>query len=190
MKTKFNQANLASIYQCRVSLKGILPPIWRRIQIPGDLTLYELHQVLQVVMGWENYHLYEFIINGVSYGDPASGDGDEIKDARRTRVAEVVAGENSKFIYIYDFGDDWQHVLKVEKLLPPNPQIRRGICLAGKRACPPEDCGGPWGYLSLLEALQDPEHEEHEAVLEWVGDDFDPEEFDKESINRILQQEG
>lgn len=184
--TKSNRAEVP-IYQCKVSLKGIIPPIWRKFQVRSDVTLYRLHLVLQAVMGWESYHLYEFVIEGASYGEPSPEAWHEVKNARQTKLNRVSSGAGSKFIYVYDFGDDWQHALKIEQVLPPNPEIRFATCLAGQRACPPEDCGGTWGYMNMLEALKDPNHEEHEELLEWLGGEFEPEAFEVEEANQILR---
>ncbi|MFQ5875921.1 MAG: plasmid pRiA4b ORF-3 family protein, partial [Dehalococcoidia bacterium] len=176
-----------SIYQLKVTLKGAHPPIWRRIQVPGHFTLDKLHLVLQTAMGWENYHLYQFTVSGVYYSEPSPDDWREVKDVRRVTLSQVIPGAGSKFIYEYDFGDSWEHGLKVEKILPPESGVRYPVCTAGKRACPPEDCGGIWTYADLLEIIQDPKHEEHEELIEWVGDEFDPDAFDLEGINRELR---
>lgn len=173
------------VYQLKVTLRGVKPPIWRRIQVAGDITLYQLHLVLQATMGWANYHLYQFIVDGLYYSEP---DLDDVENARRVHLNEVAAAPGRKFIYEYDFGDGWEHQIIVEKILPPEPGQRYPLCLQGKRACPPEDCGGVWGYADLLEIIQDPEHEEHEEMLEWLGGEFDPEAFDLEEINQALQR--
>jgi hypothetical protein len=177
----------APIYQCKISLKGIIPPIWRKFQVRSDITLYRLHLVLQSVMGWQNYHLYEFAIEGVLYSEPSDEEWYKAKNARQVKLNRVIEGAGSKFIYLYDFGDDWQHALKVEKVLPPNPDIRYAVCLAGGRACPPEDCGGTWGYMNMLEALKDPKHEEHASFLVWLGGGFDPEAFELDRVNTELR---
>jgi len=175
-----------NIYQLKITLKRIKPPIWRRIQVPGSITLYKLHEVLQVVMGWHDCHLYQFTINGTYYGEPDDEFLVEVKNARRKKIKDMVKQERKKFIYEYDFGDGWEHEIVVEKVLPPEPGKRYPVCLKGKRACPPEDCGGPWGYASLLDILQNPDHPEYKDMREWVGD-FDPAHFDLEEVNSELK---
>ncbi|BCV20697.1 plasmid pRiA4b ORF-3 family protein [Moorella sp. Hama-1] len=176
-----------NIYQIKVTLKRIKPPIWRRVQVPGGITLAKLHKILQVVMGWYNRHLYQFTINGSHYGEPDDEFLVEVRNARRQKLKDVVNQEKQRFIYEYDFGDGWEHEIVVEKILPPEPGKRYPVCLKGKRACPPEDCGGPWGYASLLHILQHPGHPEYEDMRAWAGEDFDPEDFDLEFVNQELK---
>ena len=175
------------VYQIKVTLKGSKPPIWRRMQVTSETTLAQLHRILQGVMGWEGYHLYQFEVSGMEYGDPRMLEEMEGEDARRVTLETLVRGEKFKFLYEYDFGDSWDHELLVEKILPVEARKRYPVCLTGKRACPPEDCGGIWGYASFLEAIQDPQHPEHEEMVDWVGGEFDPEAFDLEEVNNELQ---
>lgn len=184
-------ANL--VYQLKVTLKESKPPIWRRIQVPGNITLLKLHRVLQAVMGWEDYHLHQFVVDGVFYGtrDPDfQVSGMETVNERGVRLYQIALDVGSRFIYEYDFGDSWYHQIVVEKLLPPEAgaSARYPTCIAGKRACPPEDVGGVWGYESFLEAIRDPAHPEHEELLGWAGGSFDPEEFDLEDVNDALKR--
>ncbi|MFH1115458.1 MAG: plasmid pRiA4b ORF-3 family protein, partial [Pseudomonadota bacterium] len=131
-------------------------------------------------------HLHEFDVFGTPYGDPAiSGDGD-VLDEKKVRLDLLMSEEKEKFHYLYDFGDSWEHEILLEKIIPPEKGTQYPICLTGRRACPPEDCGGAWGYEELLEALKDPSHEDREEMLEWVDEDFDPDRFDVEAINRRL----
>jgi hypothetical protein len=176
------------VYQIKVTLKGSKPPIWRRMQVTSETTLAQLHRILQRVMGWEGYHLYRFVVGGMEYGDPRMLEEMEGEDARRATLASLAQGEKAKFLYEYDFGDSWEHELLIEKVLPCEAGKYYLVCLTGKRACPPEDCGGIWGYTSFLDALQDPQHPEHEEMLEWVGGEFDPEAFDLDEVNRELQR--
>jgi hypothetical protein len=173
-----------SIWQLKVTLAGVRPPIWRRVQVPGSITLARLHLVIQAVMGWENYHLYAFEVGGEQYGE-ADRELD-IRSASTRRLDQVAAGARARLTYTYDFGDNWEHRIEVEKVLPPDPGVRYPICVAGRRACPPEDCGGVWGYEELLEILRDPQHEEYEERLEWVGGEFDPEAFDLQAATAAL----
>jgi DNA invertase Pin-like site-specific DNA recombinase len=183
---KRKQATLKAVYQLKVSLKNLKPLIWRRIQVAETTNLNELHLIIQEVMGWENYHLHQFSIGGVNYGQPQQGYGIEVRNEKTVKLSDVVSGEKFKFNYTYDFGDDWEHSIVVEKILPFLCEVRYPICLAGKRACPPEDCGGTWGYIEFLEAIQDSSHPEHKNLLEWVGGDFDPSDCNLDEINQRL----
>jgi hypothetical protein len=177
----------AGVYQIKVTLKGIKPPIWRRVAVPCDITLAALHNVIQRAMGWQDCHLHEFIIGAKRYGaaeDEEFDFGDGRADEGKARLNKV-AGPNAKFRYCYDFGDDWIHEILIEREIASDGE-RMARCLAGKNACPPEDCGGPYGYANLLSILADPEHEEHEEMLEWAGDDLDPSAFDAKQTDRLL----
>ncbi|MDX9866123.1 MAG: plasmid pRiA4b ORF-3 family protein [Anaerolineaceae bacterium] len=177
------------IYQLKVSLKGIRPPVWRRFQVTGNTTLLQLHDTLQSVMGWYDCHLHVFTVGGKSYGDPADDEYNEFGtlDECNYSLEKVISGEGQRFLYEYDFGDSWEHEILVEKILATEKGADYPVCIKGKRACPPEDVGGSWGYENFLEAIWDVNHEEHEEYLEWIGDEFDPEEFDLEAINDELR---
>lgn len=177
-----------AVYQFKVTLKHIHPPIWRRFQVTSDVTFYRLHLVLQAVMGWENCHLYQFVIQGIRSGDPDPEYELSDVNAKRVRLQQVLTRSKMKFLYEYDFGDSWQHEVVLEKVLPPAESVRYPVCLAGARACPPEDCGGVAGYERLLENLRNPEHERYEEITEWLGGEFDPEAFDLERVNRELKR--
>lgn len=165
-------------YQLKATILETKPPIWRRVVVPEDTTLDRLHEILQAAFGWRNYHLHEFEIDGVRYGiDDGECWGDPPRDERKARLRNLVE-EGSSFLYLYDSGDDWRHKVVVEKIQPPETAGASPACIGGRRACPPEDCGGPWGYQSFLEAIRDPAHDDHERMLEWVGGSFDPEAFD------------
>lgn len=179
-----------SIYQLKITLKGIRPPIWRRVQVSGEATLGHLHWVIQISMGWTNSHLHSFSIQGVEYGMlmPDLGfDELEPQDEQTVKLSEAIPGEKFKFVYLYDFGDSWEHEVLVEKILEPATNIQYPLCLKGKRACPPEDCGGTWGYPQFVEAVQNPEHPGHEDMLEWVGGFFDSEDAELDDVNPRLQ---
>jgi len=173
------------VCQIKVTLKGTRPPIWRRFLVLSDMSLHQLHQVSQVVMGWENSHLYQFVIGERHYGEPYPEV--EMENSKATKLSQVVPGEATEFTYEYDFGDSWEHEVLIEKTLPAEPRKRYPLCIVGRRACPPEDCGGIWGYAELLEVIQDPEHEDHEEMLEWLGGSFDPEAFDLKEVNEVLE---
>lgn len=174
------------IYQIKVTLRDVSPPAWRRVEVPGDTKLGKLHRILQAALGWTDSHLHAFRIGRTVYGvpDPDFPD-DETVNERNVRLARIAA-QGDKLIYEYDFGDGWEHELRVEKVIPADPAVHYPRCTAGSRACPPEDCGGPGGYEHLLEVLRDPKHEEHDEMREWIGGDFDPEAFDLEAVNREL----
>ena len=184
------QSTPPSVYQLKITLKGTRPPIWRRVQVTSDTTLGKLHQIIQETMGWSDYHLHSFLIKGEEYGQPMPEEDVDVQNEQSVKLSQVVIREKFKFIYTYDFGDSWDHEIVVEKVLPLDPQMSYPLCLTGKRACPPEDCGGVWRYTSFLEAIQDPSHSEHESMLEWVGGEFDPDAFDLDGVNQLLKQIG
>lgn len=178
-----------TIYQLKITLQDSKPPIWRRIQTPGAITLAELHRIIQAAMGWEDQHLHQFIVGDRVYGPAIPGldeAGIDARDERRARLNEVAPREGSKFIYRYDFGDDWDHMVVVERILEPKPDARYPRCLAGRRACPPEDSGGIWGYEQLMETLKNPSDPEYAEAREWVGEDFNPEAFSLDEANTDL----
>jgi len=174
------------VYQLKVTLRDIRPPIWRRIQVTSDTNLQYFHEVLQTVMGWYGGHLHEFEVFGKAYGDPDVMEG-EVLDEMSITLGQLITGEKGKLHYVYDFGDSWEHEILVEKILPVEKGTHYPVCLAGKRACPPEDCGGVPGYEELLEILKDPSHPDHEEKFEWLPGDFDSEKFDLESVNGRLR---
>jgi yecA family protein len=175
------------IYQLKISLKGSRPPIWRRIQVPGSVTLAELHDIIQISMGWFDSHLHQFNIKRTLYGPVTDDDwamermNDEVQYTLDSLSEEI----QPHFEYIYDFGDDWQHRITVETVLKPEEGKPYPVLLTGKRACPPEDIGGIWGYQEFLEAYADPDHDDHEAMVEWAGNDILPDLFDDEDISEI-----
>ena len=176
----------ALTYELKVTIRGIRPLIWRRIRVPRCMSLLELHDVIQIVFGWTDTHLHEFVIGGAKYNLPDEFDGIGAVDERKVTLAKVLGRGAKRFVYTYDFGDNWQHEIVVEKVVPAGPGEDRAVCLAGKRHRPPEDCGGPWGYARFLKAIREPSHEEHDSMLDWVGGSFDPEAFDLDAVNRSL----
>jgi hypothetical protein len=182
-----SSATPSQIYQLKITLRDSKPPIWRRLDVPNTMTLAQLHHVIQAAMGWADYHLHQFTVNGVEYGVPHPDDWNEVRNEKSVKLSQFVTGPKFKFTYEYDFGDSWEHIILVEKVLPPEPGVDYPRCITGKRACPPEDCGGVWGYASFLEAISDPDHPEHEELLEWVGGEFDPEAFDCAVVNEALR---
>ncbi len=182
-KKTANQSN--SIYQIRITLRHIEPPIWRVLLLKADTRLGELHDILQEVMGWEDDHLHGFRIGQDTYGEPDPGFPSDILNERNIRL-DKIASAGDTFVYDYDFGDSWEHELKIEKVMPAEPGTHYPICLDGQRACPPEDCGGPYGYARMLEVFRDPKNEEHEEIVEWLGEEFDSEAFDVDTVNRFM----
>ncbi|MGI8614038.1 MAG: plasmid pRiA4b ORF-3 family protein [Nocardioidaceae bacterium] len=175
------------IFQLKIQLAHIRPPVWRRVLVPGEIDLGELHEVIQTAFGWTNSHLHEFEVGDASYGTPDPDWGrDDVQDESRAKLFRL-AGEGSRLGYTYDFGDNWQHQLTIEKVLDPESGTRYPSCTAGRRACPPEDVGGPWGYEDFLDALADPNHEDHDDRIEWIGGSFDPDAFDLTATNTELK---
>ncbi len=171
---------MANIYQIRVQLEGVSkPPVWRQLQVPSDISLYLLHCCIQGAMGWFNSHLHQFIVDGQDYGIPNEDYDENMKDGRKKKLQNALKKVNTHIDYEYDFGDGWQHRVTLEKILPANPQQTRPALLKGKGACPPEDCGGIWGYENLKEVMKNPAHEEYEDLSEWLGvEAFDATAFD------------
>lgn len=176
----------APIYRIKVTLRHLSPSVWRHVEVPADMKLGKLHCILQIAMGLSDSHLHAFRVGSTVYGvpDPDFPD-DETVNERNVRLGQV-AGEDATLVYEYDFGDGWEHELKIEKAFPADPATHYPRCSGGERACPPEDCGGPPGYQHLLEVLRGPKHEEHEEMREWIGGEFDPEAFDLNSVNKRL----
>lgn len=169
-----------NIYQFKITLEDIKPVIWRRLQIPDDCTFWDLHVAIQDTMGWLDCHLHQFDMGEQDFiGIP---DDDECKPGWKKQISAYFFELKQECLYEYDFGDSWRHKITLEKILPFEPDTKYPRCIGGKRACPPEDCGGVWGYEQLLEILKDPTHEEYEERMEWVGDDFDPENFNPDSV--------
>jgi hypothetical protein len=181
-------AGPAPVYQLKVGLKGAKPPIWRRLEVPADLGLDRLHVITQVAFGWDGSHLHVF---ETPYGDFGIADAElGHRPADEVSLAQVLPAERAKITYVYDFGDDWRHEIVVEKVLDPDESVTYPRCVGGRRAAPPEDCGGIWAYADLLDVLADPAHPDHANTLEWLGLDsaaeFDPAIFDASAITKAL----
>lgn len=174
------------IVRLKVTLRGIRPPIWRRLLVPSATPLSSLHAVIQSAMGWESEHLYVFEIGGHSYGDP--GMVDDVLNESRLTLGAVRRMGVKRFTYTYDFGDNWEHVIDIEGTEPPVPGRRYPVCVAGKRNGPPEDCGGIHGYSEALAIRADPSHPAYKEYSEMLGDDFDPETFSLDAINVALAE--
>jgi hypothetical protein len=179
-----------ALYQIKVTLRNIHPPIWRRIQVWEEISLAQFHRVLQVTMSWEDCHLHDFLIERRTYSVPDPDDKlyeRKVIDEKRTRLNDAVTHVGTLFEYLYDFGDNWRHELLLEAILLPESGMLYPRCVDGKRSAPPEDVGGQTGYARYMEAIADPDHEEHENLSNWRGP-FDPESFSLTSINQQLQK--
>ncbi|MFF0465925.1 plasmid pRiA4b ORF-3 family protein [Micromonospora zamorensis] len=178
------------IFQLKMSLAGVRPPVWRRVLVPAGYTLDRLHRVVQHAMGWRDCHLHSFEIDAVQYGDPDPDGELALHDELDVRL-DAVLGKGSRFSYTYDFGDWWEHDLVVEDALTADPDERCPVCLDGERACPPEGVGGPLGYQALLVALADedgPVDPRHATLRDWAGSAFDPSRFDPDQTTTLLRR--
>ncbi|HEY5038211.1 MAG TPA: plasmid pRiA4b ORF-3 family protein [bacterium] len=180
-----------SIFQLKVTLKDINPPLWRQLLVSPSTTLFELHDVLQLAMGWTDSHLHEFI-KGDDHFQPPDPNPDpfnetEYTDSRDVPLSRVLFKPGDHLDYLYDFGDAWEHDIVLEEILSAEPLRQYPLCLAGARACPPEDCGSTTGYENLVEAMKNPNHPDREDLITWFGRPYDPEEFDLGLINRDLE---
>jgi hypothetical protein len=175
------------IYQFKITLKGINPPIWRRALLDPTMTMEELHFVTQSLMGWECEHLYMFSSGQRRIVDPEDDGDEDTEFASDILIGQAFRKANDKWTYVYDFGDSWEHEILLEKIVDLEPGVDYPVCLEGERACPPEDCGGIMGYQNLLLVLKNPKDPEYKELVEWLGTaEFDPEYFDKEEVNAEL----
>lgn len=183
MTTKNSQ-----IYQFKITLKGIKPKIWRSIQVPSNYSFWDLHVAIQDSMGWLDYHLHQFtIINpktgeNESIGIPDDEYPEGVIPGEKVKISKYFLSPKDKAKYEYDFGDGWEHEIILEKILPIIVGSKYPQCVAGERACPPEDCGGVYGYENLLEIISNPKHEEYEEMMRWLGGEFNSEDFDPKSV--------
>jgi len=178
-----------TVHQLKVTLRDVRPPVWRRIVVRSETRLDELAAVLEAAMGWEGYHLHQYWVGRTTrycMPDPDWGtEGD--RDERRFRLGEVLPAAGKRMTWEYDFGDGWEHDVVAEAIDPADPGVDYPVCIKGRRACPPEDCGGPWGYGNLLEALADPDHPNHDDLTEWAPIDFDPARFDVDETTEAMR---
>ena len=182
----------AKIVQLKITLAHINPPIWRRVRVPEDFPLRRLHDVIQAVFDWLDYHLHEFEIGEKTYGQPEI-EGWHMADRRlhsdrNVKLGAVVGRGTERFLYRYDFGDNWEHIIEVEQVMEPEPGVEYPVFAGGARAAPPEDCGGPPGFEHFLEAMGDEDHEEHETLMAWYGDAFDPEDMNLDTVEAMLSR--
>jgi len=176
------------IYQIKVTLEWSKPPIWRRILLPKTTTLPRFHSTLQASMGWTNCHLHQVLVGQIRYGIPDPEFDTNIVDERRVPLSRLLREKGDSLIYEYDFGDGWRHLVELEKALPPDPSLTYPRCVAGERACPPEDIGGVPGYEEFLEAIRDPAHPDHSHASEWAEGRFDQDTFDLNEANSRLSK--
>lgn len=204
------------VHELKITLHGSKPPILRRVAVPSDIRLNNLHRIIQIIMGWDNYHLHQFIVRNRRskltkeelhalsqsrrwdklamymrrdrYLSDPQFELEETEDEGKITLSDLAPSVKSKFIYEYDFGDGWEHIIEVVKIGPPAEGVKYPVCISGKLACPPEDCGGIWGYYDMLEAIKDPKHELHKEFIEWLPRGFDPERFDLKRINAALSK--
>ena len=183
-------ANLPSkVYQLNVSLQGIKPSIWRCLLVEESTTLTRLHKIIQIAMGWKNDHLYSFKHEKKRYERTINPHGGEDSTKRTSAtLAKLDLQEKDSLLYTYDFGDNWEHLIRIEAIHSPNSSLTYPMCLAGKRACPPEDCGGIWEYERLLKILQDRNHPEYQERIGWLEEEFNPEAFEEDVVNKILHR--
>ena len=173
----------AAVLCLKVTLDDVEPKVLRRIEVPADIKLDRLHLTLQAALGWTNSHLFEIRARNVGWGIPSPDWPDGPLDARKVKLIDVLEDAGTKTLrYLYDYGDGWEHTIKVERMIPADTNIAYPRLIEASGRCPPEDVGGPWGYDEMLEALADPDHERHAEIREWVGDDFDPHAFDAEPL--------
>jgi len=179
-----------SIYQLQITLIGVAPPIWRRIHVPCTIRLCCLHDALQAVLGWTDSHLHQFEKDGKCWGAPEFDEPGELDliDESRVPIKKLLKAGGDSLVYVYDFGDNWRHVVLLEKILPAGAGDRRPVCVGGERQCPPEDVGGVSGYQRFLEAIFDPSHEEYEHYVSWAGGPFHAEKFDPKAVNEVLSR--
>ncbi len=190
MNSNEKVVGMRKVYQIKITLKDVKPPIWRRLQVTNDTVLEKLHEIIQVAMGWDNYHLHQFIDGDTYYVQPDSDYDDVMKNENGVAISQLVSREGARFHYEYDFGDGWVHEILVEKILPVEKGTQYPVCIKGKRACPPEDVGGVWGYSEFLETIMNPKDPEYDDMVEWADGDFDPEVFDMDEVNKRLNDLG
>lgn len=176
-----------TVHQLKITLRTVKPPVWRRIVVKSDATLGELAAILEAAMGWLGGHLHVFDVDGTRYGVPDPDWGMDDLDENRFRLGDVLLKVGSKMRWDYDFGDGWEHDVVVEAISLSQRGVEYPVCLAGRRACPPEDCRSPWSYADLLVTVANPDHLEHEELRGWLPPGFEPAHFDIEQMNAAMR---
>jgi hypothetical protein len=172
-----------TVARLKITLDAVKPTVLRRIEVPFDIQLDRLHLTIQAALGWTNSHLYEIRAGDVGWSTSRSRLAEDFLDARKARLDKVIEDVGTKTLrYIYDFGDGWKHTINIEQLIDPEIGVLYPRLIAATGRCPPEDCGGPWGYAEFLDAIRDPAHERHAELKEWIGCDFDPDNVDSEEL--------
>lgn len=193
---------MANVLQLKIRLSEIKPEIWRQVLVEDSISFEKLHEIFQLVMGWDNYHLYKFKVGDTNVecdeesvldaSDwPSGRQKEKFVVASDVKLSDLIKKEKQKFSYTYDFGDNWRHEIVVEKVMGKDNSKKYPRCVGGERACAPEDCGGAWGYYDIMEIRENKKHPEYkERIIDWLGEDFDPEEFNIEKINKKLSRLG
>lgn len=180
-----------AIFQIKISLTGVKPAIWRRLQVPSDLFLHDFHKVIQTAMGWENSHLHQFVKKNRIFGiaDDEFETSEHFMDYTSIRLIDILNKPNDTIKYIYDFGDTWIHEITLEKIIEPSINDYYPFCIEGERNCPPENSGGPVAYMGMLNILKTPGHPERDEIIEWLDEDWDSETFNIDIVNEMLIEE-
>ncbi|MBK6835580.1 MAG: plasmid pRiA4b ORF-3 family protein [Bacteroidetes bacterium] len=178
---------MENLLQLKINLEGIKPNIWRTVLVSNTSTVYELHHIIQIAFGWENYHAYSFSKNDSIYGNPILLDDETVINDKEIFLHELFEKRGTKINYEYDFGDGWIHSIALEDILPNDSKVKHPVCLEGERACPPEDCGGTFGYSNLVNVMKNSKHPEHKEFVKWLGKPFDSESIDLVEVNKELK---
>jgi hypothetical protein len=186
------RSRLDPVFRIKITLLQVRPTVWRRILVPPDLTLAQLGKYIEAAMGWGGRHLHDFRVGKEIYGEPDEDDDPYLLTRRRDdsqyKVSQLFHEPKAAVMYTYDFGDQWEHELKLESWDAREPQIEYPICIGGARACPPDDCGGPPGYAELVKTIKNPRHPEHESMLAWLGGGFDPDAFSMDEATHRMEK--
>lgn len=184
---------MQEIIQLKISLTHSKPLIWRQFLVTKDTTFFELHHIIQIVMGWDNYHMFEFDLEGYRIGEVDEDEksngygGDQVLNSIEVKLSDVITQQKDIINYLYDFGDGWKHQIKVEKFHNIDNTLKYPICIDGQMNCPPEDCGGIGSFYHCIDVLKDKKHPDHKAIAQWFNKKYNIEQFDKEKVNRKLK---
>ncbi len=179
------------VLQLKITLKDSTPPIWRRVLVRKETNFMQLHEIIQIVMGWTDSHLHAFHLDDYDIGEPDEDfpmEDDETIKSNTVKLSDVISEKGDTIEYEYDFGDGWEHDVLIEKVLKKESNMHYPVCTKGEMACPPEDCGGIFGFYELLSTIENTEHPEHEEMKEWLGVAFNPDSFDIDTVNERLKE--